>query len=166
VPRPPGSGAPLWPWYKNPSPNPATSLSGPGGRKTFQDARYTVDLGRSPEGRLASAQCPSGHPDSRATGPGAAVGGAMPGLINTRRGAISDSPLFVWRGVLPATAGSQPGSGVAPGSPTWVKVSCKVRRRLYLRSCRHPSATRPFHGGPTSPSLRLTGAAVPGGFSG
>jgi len=38
-------------------PRPATSLPDPGGRKTIQDARHAVDLGRLPKGRLASAQC-------------------------------------------------------------------------------------------------------------
>jgi len=77
-------------------PQPATSLSGPGGRKTLQDARYAIDSGRSPPGRLASAQYPSGHPDSRAKGPGDAVGiGAAPGMIDTRRG----TDCTFWRGV-------------------------------------------------------------------
>jgi len=38
-------------------PQPATSLPDPGGRKTIQDARYAVDIGRPPEGQLATAQC-------------------------------------------------------------------------------------------------------------
>jgi len=53
-------------------PRPANTLAGLGGRKPIQDAQYTINLGRPPSGRLASAQCPvapglpgEGHPRER-----------------------------------------------------------------------------------------------------
>jgi len=45
-------------------PQPTNTLPGLGGRKTLQDAWYTIDLGQQPLGQLVSAQYPDGHPDS------------------------------------------------------------------------------------------------------